>query len=52
MVEQLADRLKDDKNNLEGWIKLYQSYKVLGNNEKALRAIRDAIKFKDNYGST
>ena len=44
MVEQLADRLKDDKNDLEGWIKLYQSYKVLGKNEKALKAIRDAIK--------
>ncbi len=44
MVEQLADRLKDDKNDLEGWIKLYQSYKVLGKNEKALRALRDAIK--------
>ena len=44
MVEQLADRLKNDKNDLEGWIKLYQSYKVLGKNEKALKAIRDAIK--------
>ena len=44
MVEQLADRLKDDKNDLKGWIKLYQSYKVLGKNEKALKAIRDAIK--------
>ena len=45
MVEQLADRLKNDKNDLEGWIKLYQSYKVLGKKEKALRAIRYAIKF-------
>ena len=44
MVEQLADRLKDDKNDVDGWIKLYQSYKVLGKFEKALRAIRDAIK--------
>ena len=44
MVEQLADRLKKDKNDLEGWIMLYQSYKVLGKNEKALKAIRDAIK--------
>ncbi len=44
MVEQLADRLKDDKNDIEGWIKLYQSYKVLGKNEKALKAIRYAIK--------
>ena len=39
MVEQLADRLKNDKNDLEGWIKLYQSYKVLGKNKKALNMI-------------
>ena len=45
MVEQLANRLKNDKNDLEGWIKLYQSYKVLRKKEKALRAIRYAIKF-------
>ena len=44
MVEQLADRLKDDKNDFEGWVRLYQSYKVLGSNEKALKALRDAIK--------
>ena len=42
MVEQLADRLKDDKNDFEGWVRLYQSYKVLGSNEKALKALRDA----------
>ena len=44
MVEQLADRLKDDKNYFEGWVRLYQSYKVLGSNEKALKALRDATK--------
>ena len=44
MVEQLADRLKDEKNDFEGWVRLYQSYKVLGSNEKALKALRDAIK--------
>ena len=44
MVEQLADRLKDDKNDFEGWVRLYQSYKVLGSNEKALKALRDATK--------
>ena len=44
MVEQLADRLKDDKNDFEGWVRLYQSYKVLGSNEKALKTLRDAIK--------
>ena len=44
MVEQLADRLKDDKNDFEGWVRLYQSYKVLGSNAKALKALRDATK--------
>ena len=44
MVEQLADRLNDDKNDFEGWVRLYQSYKVLGRNEKALKALRDATK--------
>ena len=44
MVEQLADRLKDDKNDFEGWVRLYQSYKVLGSNEKALKALKDATK--------
>ena len=44
MVEQLADRLKDEKNDFEGWVRLYQSYKVLGSNEKALKALRDATK--------
>ena len=44
MVEQLADRLKDNKNDFEGWVRLYQSYKVLGSNEKALKALRDATK--------
>ena len=44
MVEQLADRLKVDKNDFEGWVRLYQSYKVLGSNEKALKALRDATK--------
>ena len=44
MVEQLADRLKDDKNDFEGWVRLYQSYKVLGSDEKALKALRDATK--------
>ena len=34
----------NDKNDFEGWVRLYQSYKVLGSNEKALKALRDATK--------
>jgi len=43
MVEQLANRLTKDKKDLDGWIKLFQSYKVLKNNYKALEALRTAI---------
>ena len=45
MVEKLANRLKDDKNDFEGWVRLYQSYKVLRINDKALTTLRDAIKY-------
>ena len=42
MVEQLANRLTKVKSDLSGWIKLYRSYKVLNNQEKAINAIRTA----------
>lgn len=44
MVEQLANRLTKVKSDLSGWIKLYRSYKVLNNQEKAINAIRTATK--------
>ena len=44
MVEQLASRLTKNKNDLDGWIKLYKSYKVLDYQEKAINALRTAIK--------
>ena len=43
MVNQLADRLTKSKQDLDGWLKLFRSYKVLNNREKALDAIKVAI---------
>ena len=44
MVEQLASRLTKNKNDLDGWIKLYKSYKVLNSQDKAINALRTATK--------
>ena len=44
MVEQLASRLTKNKNDLDGWIKLYKSYKVLNYQDKAINALRIATK--------
>ena len=43
MVAQLADRLTKSKQDLDGWLKLFRSYKVLNNREKALDTIKVAI---------
>ncbi len=42
MVEGLAERLKKDGSDLDGWVKLVRSYKVLGEADKAQSAISDA----------
>ena len=44
MVEQLASRLTINKTDLDGWIKLYKSYKVLNYQDKAINALRTATK--------
>ena len=44
MVEQLASRLTKNKNDLDGWIKLYKSYKFLDYQDKAINALRTATK--------
>ena len=43
MVEQLASRLTKNKEDLDGWVKLYKSYKVLNNMDKAINALRTTI---------
>ncbi len=44
MVARLADKLKDDGNDLEGWQRLVRAYMVLGERDKALVAASDAKK--------
>ena len=44
MVERLANRLKQDGSNAEGWAQLVRSYRALGQDDKAQAAIADARK--------
>jgi cytochrome c-type biogenesis protein CcmH len=43
MVESLAARLKDDPNNLDGWLRLVRSYSVLGDKQKAAEALKAGL---------
>ena len=42
MVARLADRLKRDGSDFDGWLQLMRSYVVLGERDKAMRAAADA----------
>jgi len=42
MVDRLAEKLKGDGSDLEGWLRLVRSYMVLGEREKAKAAASDA----------
>jgi cytochrome c-type biogenesis protein CcmH len=42
MVERLAARLKQDGSDVDGWVRLVRSYKVLGDAERMNAAIADA----------
>jgi cytochrome c-type biogenesis protein CcmH len=42
MVARLADRLKQDGSDIDGWLRLVRSYVVLGERDKALQAVADA----------
>lgn len=42
MVNRLADRLKDNGKDLEGWIRLARAYKVLGRESDALASLASA----------
>ncbi len=42
MVARLAERLKNDGSDVEGWLRLLRSYMVLGERDKALAAAADA----------
>ena len=42
MVARLADRLKQDGSDVEGWLRLLRAYMVLGDRDKASAAAGDA----------
>ena len=42
MVERLAERLKQDGSDLDGWLRLVRAYMVLGEKDKARAALGDA----------
>jgi cytochrome c-type biogenesis protein CcmH len=42
MVDRLATRLKDNGNDVEGWLRLVRAYVVLGERDKAQAALVDA----------
>lgn len=46
MVERLAARLKENPDDLEGWIKLERAYQVLGESAKALAAQKEIERLK------
>ena len=43
MVESLAARLGEDPNNLEGWLQLVRSYSVLGDKDRAAKALKTGL---------
>jgi cytochrome c-type biogenesis protein CcmH len=42
MVEGLAEKLKKDGSDFEGWMRLVRAYTVLGDRDKARSAAADA----------
>ena len=42
MVERLASRLKQNGDDVEGWLRLVHAYMVLGDRDKARQALADA----------
>lgn len=44
MVQRLADRLKENPDDLDGWLRLGKAYAVLGRKEDAVRAFGQALR--------
>jgi cytochrome c-type biogenesis protein CcmH len=42
MVDRLAERLKNDGNDVDGWLRLVRAYTVMGERDKAVSAVADA----------
>ncbi len=50
MIARLAERLKDEPDNLAGWQRLANAYRVLGENEKAEEAERRIAQLEGGLG--
>jgi cytochrome c-type biogenesis protein CcmH len=48
MVEGLAEKLKKDGSDFEGWLRLVRAYTVLGERDKARSAVTDARRAVEN----
>jgi cytochrome c-type biogenesis protein CcmH len=46
MVQRLADRLEENPNDKQGWVRLARAYQVLGEAEKAKKALERAAAIK------
>jgi cytochrome c-type biogenesis protein CcmH len=42
MVERLAGRLKQNGDDVEGWLRLIRAYMVIGDRDKAASSVNDA----------
>ena len=42
MVDRLASRLKQNGDDVEGWLRLVRAYMVMGDRDKAMGALKDA----------
>ena len=47
MVQKLADKMKDNPKDIDGWVQLMRSYQVLKAPDKAKLALGDAMKAFD-----
>ena len=52
MVQKLADKLKENPKDMEGWIRLMRAYQVLKDPEKSKTALADAVKAFDGDAAT
>ncbi|WP_271951047.1 c-type cytochrome biogenesis protein CcmI [Ruegeria faecimaris] len=52
MVERLANRMKENPSDLDGWMRLGNAYAVLGENENARNAYGKAQKLAENLSQT
>ncbi|MFL2845456.1 MAG: c-type cytochrome biogenesis protein CcmI [Candidatus Puniceispirillaceae bacterium] len=48
MVQRLRDRLVEEPNDADGWLRLARAYNVLGQAENALDALANGVKSKPN----